>query len=139
MELKRFSELNAQIDIENNQVYTREPFETFLGAPCQLLGRKEVSQVVANKEITNTYFVHDFNPSEFKEGTKVDYTDLEYLTYSKPTQDLSCKGWSALAFDRSQNQIVSVTGWSVWASDQGKKERWISKLKNQYSNVPMID
>jgi hypothetical protein len=139
MKLKRFSELNAKIDVETNQLYTQEPFETFLGAPCELLGRKEVTETVANKEVTNTYFVHNFSPSEFQEGTAVDYTDLEYIEESKPTQDLSCKAWSALAFNRSENRIVSISGWSVWKSDSGKKERWLTKLKNEFSNVPMIN
>lgn len=141
-ELKLFSELNARIDLSSNLVYSYEPFETFLGAPCKLLGRKEIKigeTFPSKKEVKATMFVHSFSPSDFKEGEKVEYTDLEIITHTKPTRDLADKAWSALAFNRSMNKIVSITSWSIWASDSGKKERWLSKLKNKYSNVPMIE
>lgn len=132
----RFSQLNALIDTEKNHIVTESPIECFLKAPCKLLGKVPASEY--NVKHCDWLFVHSFNPSELKEGTAIQHTDLEWISHSKPTQDLSCKSWSAIAFDRSQNEIVSGKSWSVWASDSGIKERWLKSLQNKYSNIPVI-
>jgi hypothetical protein len=133
----KFSQLNARINPEKNLVVTESPIETFLGAPCTLLGQIPASAYEV--EHVENLFVHEFNPSEFKEGKKIPYTDLEYITHSKHTNDLSDKSWSALAFNRAENKIVSGKGWSVWASDRHVEDRWLKQLQNEYSNVPMMD
>ena len=136
MSILRFSELDVFIDTEQNKLASRKPMEEFLGAPCELLGKQDASEwTTINYDVV---FVHRFDPSEMEEGTPIKHTDLEYLTYSKPEPDISCKSWSAIAFDRVENQVYSTKGWSVWASDQGIKERWLETLQIQYNKVPTI-
>ena len=136
MTILRFSELDTFIDTESNKVASRSPIEYFLGAPCQLLGKQDAKEwTTINYDVL---FIHSFNPSEMEEGTAIKYTNLEYIEESKPTSDLSDKAWSAIAFDRKENQVCSVKGWSVWASDKGVKERWLESLQIEYSTVPTI-
>ena len=136
MSILRFSELDAFIDTEQNKVACRKPLEEFLGAPCQLLGKQEASKwTTINYEVL---FIHSFNPSEFFAGHKIKYTDLEYIEYSKPEPDISCKSWSGVAFSRSENKVYSVKGWSVWASDRGVKEKWLESLQIKFNNLPNI-
>lgn len=129
----RFSELQMFIDTEKNEIIAESPIKYFMGAPCTLLGKSE-----CDVKHLDYLFVHSFNPSELEEGIKIEHTDLEYLTYSKPTQDLSCKRWSAIAFNRDENKIVSYKEWSVWASDRDIKKRWIENLQNKFSNIHRI-
>ena len=130
-----FSQLDCHIDVTKNQILSKTPIKEFFESPCLLLGKCSAKGLFHYQEWA---FVHKFNPGDMKPGRALDYTNLEILVATKQCSDLKDKVFSALAFNRNENKIVSMKEWSIWASDQFIETRWKEQLIIEYNTVPLF-
>lgn len=132
MAILQFFELSVWIDTETNKIASPVPIEEFLGASCTLLEKQDADEwkIMDIEKV----FVHEFNPSEMREGKKIKNTDLEYIKESKPESDLSHKKVSAIVFNREENTVYSTKSWSHGPG--GFETRWLRDLQIQeYSRI----